>query len=83
MSRKGEPRPPQWSPREVVRLRGYAERGFSMREAATLIGRSWPGTMRIASRLGIHFHGPMGAPLMNRNRKLGEWRKELTKLAAD
>ena len=53
-----------------------------MREAAILIGRSWPGTMRIASRLGIHFHGPMGAPLMNRNRKRGEWRKELQKLAA-
>jgi len=65
-----------------VRLRGYAERGLSMREAAKLLDRSWPGTMKIAWRLGIRFHGPMGAPRMNRNRKLGEWRKELQRIAA-
>jgi hypothetical protein len=54
-----------------------------MREAAILLGRSWPGTMRIAGRLGIHFHGPMGAPKMNRNRKLGEHRKLVAKMATD
>jgi hypothetical protein len=67
----------------VVKLRGYAERGLSMREAAKLMDRSYGAVLAIASRLGIHFHGPMGAPKMNRNRKLGEWRKELAKLAAD
>lgn len=64
-------------------LRWYAGRGLSTREAASLLGRSWPAVMRITGRLGIHFHGPPGAPLMNHNRKLGEWRKELRKLAAD
>jgi hypothetical protein len=83
MSRKGEPREPVWSPREVVRLRSYAARGLSTREAAVLIGRSWPAVMRMASRLGVHFHGPMGAPKMNRNRSKGEWRKELQRLAAE
>jgi hypothetical protein len=67
----------------VVKLRWYAERGLSTREAAILLGRSWPGTMRIASRLGIHFAGPMGAPKMNRNRQLGEHRKLIARMAAN
>jgi hypothetical protein len=54
-----------------------------MREAGKLMDRSYGSVLAIAMRLDIHFHGPMGAPKMNRNRKLGEWRKELAKLAAD
>lgn len=83
MSKRGEPREPVWTPREVVKLRGYAERGISTREASILLGRSWPAVMRIAGRLAIRFHGPMGAPKMNRNRKLGEWRKELRRIVGD
>jgi len=82
MSKRGEPRQPPWSPREVVKLRGYADRGLSLREASILIGRSWAGTMRLAQRLGIHFHGPMGAPKLNRNRKLGEAKKALRAILA-
>lgn len=82
MSSKGQPREPMWSPKEVVKLRWYADRGLSTREAAKLLDRSWKGVQLISGRLGIHFHGPMGAPKMNRNRKLGEWRKELRQLAS-
>ena len=74
MSRQGEPRGPRWSPREVVRLRGYAARGFSAREAGILIGRS-TAARADRSRVGIIFMEEMGAPKMNRNRKLGEQRK--------
>jgi hypothetical protein len=80
MSRAGEPRGPKWSPREIVRLRGYAARGFSAREAGILVGRSTAAVQMISGRVGITWHGPMGAPKMNRNRKLGEWRKELRRI---
>lgn len=80
MSRPGEPRGPKWSPREIVRLRGYAARGFSAREAGIMLGRSNRGVEQIARKYDIHFHGVMGAPKMNRNRKLGEWRKELKRI---
>jgi hypothetical protein len=53
-----------------------------MREASVLLGRSWYGTMRIAWRLAIRFHGPMGAPRMNHNRQLGEARKALRRALA-
>lgn len=83
MTARGVPRGPNWSPRQVVKLRWYAERGLSLREAAKLLDKSWSGVTRQAQRLGIHFHGPSGAPRMNRNRRIGEWRKELRKIAAD
>lgn len=83
MSRPGEPRGPKWSPREVVRLRGYAARGFSAREAGILIGRSTAAVQMISGRVGITWHGPMGAPKMNRNRKLGEHRKLVARLSVD
>jgi hypothetical protein len=76
-------RPVLWTPRRVVKLRGYAERGFSQAEAAKLLDVTYGAVINEASRLGISFHGPPGAPKMNRNHKLGEWRKGLRKLAAD
>jgi hypothetical protein len=77
------PRALFWTPRRVVKLRWYAERGLSQREAAKLLDTTYGAVINEASRLGIHFHGPPGAPRMNRNHKRGAWRKELQKLAAD
>jgi hypothetical protein len=54
-----------------------------MAEAAKLLDTTYGAVINAASRLGISFHGPPGAPKMNRNRKLGLWRQELRKIAAD
>lgn len=83
MSRKGEPRPPPWTPKEVLELRRYAARGFSAREAGKMLGRSHRGVEQLSQRIGLRWHGPMGAPLMNHNRKRGEWRKELRRIVGD
>jgi len=80
MSKRGEPRPPPWSPKEVIKLRGYAARGFSTKEAGKCLGRSNRGVEQMAQKLGISFHGPMGAPKGNNNRKLGELRKEMQRI---
>lgn len=72
-----------WTPRRVVRLRRYAERGLSQAEVAKLMDTTYGSVLHIASRLGISFHGPAGAPLMNRNHKLGEHRKLLARMAGD
>lgn len=83
MTARGTKRGPNWSPRQVIKLRSYAERGLSLTETAKLMDSSYGKVARQAQRLGIHFHGPSGAPLMNRNRSKGEWRKELQRIAAD
>lgn len=72
-----------WTPRRVVRLRRYAERGLSQAEAAVLMGMTYGAVINAASALGISFNGPPGAPLMNRNHKLGEHRKLVARMAAD
>ena len=72
-----------WTPRRVVTLRGYADRGLSMREAAKLLDTTRPAVAMAASKLGIRFHGPGGAPKMNNHRRIGEWRKQLREMAAD
>lgn len=57
-----------WTPPRVSRLASYAARGFSMAEAATLLGLSRWAIAQCASRRGIHFHsGPGGAPRHNHN----------------
>jgi hypothetical protein len=82
MSRQGEPRGDIYGPREVLKLREYAGRGFSVREAAKMIDRPRRGVEQIASRLKISFHGPMGAPKGNNNRRMGMLRQEMLRIAA-
>ena len=57
----------KWSDAEEAKLRRYAERGISMSEAATLLGRSEASVAIKAGNAGIHFHGPPGAPPGNQN----------------
>lgn len=57
----------KWSEAEERKLRRYAERGISMSEAATLLGRSEASVAIKAGNAGIHFHAPSGAPLGNQN----------------
>lgn len=71
-----------WTPRRVLKLRSYARRGFSMREAAKLMDMTYGAIINAASARKISFHGPSGAPLMNRNHKLGEHRKLLRGMVA-
>ena len=60
-------RPPTWTPADVLHLRWYAERGFSMNEAAAVMGKTYGAVINKASELEIRFHGMPGAPFMNRN----------------
>jgi len=64
------PRRP-WTEAEIAHLRWYAERGLSHAEAAKLMDRSHASVAMHASRLGIRFTGPSGAPFGNDNRKRG------------
>jgi len=73
----------RWTPRRVAQLQWYAERGFSMAEAAKMLDTSYGAVLNAAASSGIHFHGPSGAPRMNRNRKIGLMNQKLAKLAAD
>jgi len=82
MAEKGRP-VSQWTPRRVLKLRSYAERGFSMAEAAKLLDVTYGAVLNEAQHLGIRFHGPHGAPRMNTNRKRYLWHEELKKIAAD
>lgn len=68
-------RPQSWTPRRVLALRRYAQRGFSQHEAALCMGTTYGSIINIASKLGIHFSGPSGAPLMNRNN--AKWRTRI------
>lgn len=63
----GQGRGPAWSPADVLHLRWYAERGFSIAEAAAVMGRAYHGVASKASELQIKFHGPPGAPFLNDN----------------
>jgi hypothetical protein len=83
VSKKGEPRNPKWSAGEIAALRLCAERGLSTRQTAVCVGRSWSAVMQIAQRLGVSFHGAMGAPKGNRNRHLGELKKEMQRIISD
>src|SRR5215472_10268609 len=56
-----------WTPQRVIRMRRYAERGFSQREAALCLGTTHAAVAIQASKLGIHFHALPGAPPLNRN----------------
>jgi hypothetical protein len=56
-----------WTPAEIMHLRWYAERGFSHAEAAAVMGRTHASVAIKASKLGIKFDGPDGAPFLNRN----------------
>ena len=56
-----------WTRGDIQHLRWYAERGFSEAEAAAVMGRSWGSIHNRAQLLGIHFHGPAGAPFANQN----------------
>lgn len=82
MSKQGEPRPPPWSPQEVLKLRSYADRGFSAWEAGKCLGRSNRAVEQMAHKLAVHFHGKMGAPRMNHNRRMGELKKEMYRIIA-
>jgi hypothetical protein len=50
-----------------------------MREAAQCMNRTYRSVNGMAHLHGIKFHGPMGAPKGNNNRRLGELRKKLRK----
>jgi hypothetical protein len=36
----------------------------------------------MAHKLAVHFHGKMGAPRMNHNRRMGELKKEMYRIIA-
>ena len=85
MPKKGTPKQPEWSPHDVLRVRQYAERGFSAREAGLLLVpvRTRAAVSLLASRLGIHFRSSQpGAPFGNKNRVRGELRKQTLRIAA-
>lgn len=71
-----------WTPREVLQLRAYAERRFSQAEAAKLMDRSEASIACKASQLSIKFDGPDGAPLLNHNRRMAAWRRELRQICS-
>ena len=71
-----------WLPRRVLKLRSYAQRGFSQWEAARCLGCTLPAVAQFASKMGIHFNGPAGAPRGNKNRKKYLARKETLRIAA-
>jgi len=82
MPKRGTPKSPEWHWRDVIRVRQYADRGFSAKEASILISaltgvtRTRAAVSFLASRLGIHFHGTAtGAPMYNNNRRIGEAKK--------
>jgi len=78
MPKKGTPKAPDWDWRDVIKVRQYADRGFSAREAGLLLNpvRTRAAVSFLASRLGIHFHASnTGAPKYNNNRVKGEARK--------
>lgn len=58
----------RWARNDIVQLRSYAARGFSIREAAILLGRATWSAASKAAALGIHFHAKSGAPAGNTNR---------------
>jgi hypothetical protein len=73
-------RPPTWTPSQVVHLRWYAGRGFSMAEVAAVTGRSYGAISHAAGRYGVSFHGQSGAPFLNRNNR--RWRIRMAVKAA-
>lgn len=81
-SEKKRGRPPTWTPADVVHLRWYAERGFSMSEAGAVMGKSAAAVAQMASRLRISFHGPPGAPFLNHNNSRWQFRAELKRIVA-
>jgi hypothetical protein len=47
---------PRWSPIELKRLRAYARKGYSAREAAKAVGRPYIATRVKASEQRIRFN---------------------------
>jgi hypothetical protein len=74
---------PPWKPAEVLHLRWYAERGFSQAEAAKVMDRTYGSVVNKAAQLEIRFHGPDGAPFLNRNAAHAHWLRELKGIASD
>lgn len=64
-------RPPgafsSWPPADVLHLRWYADRGLSIAETAKIMDRTFAAVSSQAARIGLSFHGPAGAPFLNRN----------------
>lgn len=80
MSKRGDPREALWSEFEKARLRRYIDRSFTTKETAKCLDRTAKAVERMAQRLGLRFHGPTGAPPLNKNRHHHELDKRLQRL---
>jgi len=56
-----------WTRAELLHMKWYAERGFSANETGKMLDRSEAAVARKAQEIGLSFHGPSGAPFLNRN----------------